>query len=87
MPKLEFSANVQSKDKANHRKTIELPPDVRKKFSVRDHVRIEIDRDQIFFANIQSKTKEEGRKLIEIPPSIRSKYKIGQSLKIIIEKL
>jgi bifunctional DNA-binding transcriptional regulator/antitoxin component of YhaV-PrlF toxin-antitoxin module len=88
---MEFSANVQSKDRANHRKTIELPPEIRKKFDVKDHVKIEIKKRGFesleFFVNIQSKTVTEGRKLIELPPSIRDNYAIGENLKINIEKL
>ncbi|MHA2401561.1 MAG: hypothetical protein ACXADH_01100 [Candidatus Kariarchaeaceae archaeon] len=91
MPKMEFSANVQSKDKMNDRKTIELPPDIRKKFEIKDHVKLEIKKkgfeDLVFFANVQSKTTVEGRKLIELPPTIRDNYTIGENLKIIIEKL
>jgi len=91
MTKLEFSANVQSKDKEHERKTIELSSDARKKFEARDHVRITIkkkDADTVsFYGNIQSKTivSEGGRKLIELPPVIRHDYKVGDSIKITIE--
>lgn len=91
MTKLEFSANVQSKDHETGRKTIELPPDIRKKFEIKDHVKLEIKKkgfkDMVFFANVQSKTITEGRKLIELPSTIRDNYSIGENLKITIEKL
>ncbi len=91
MPKLEFSANVQSKDKEHGRKTIELSADARNKFEARDHVRITIKKKDAetvsFYGNIQSKTAvdEGGRKLIELPPVIRLDYKIGDNIKITIE--
>ena len=89
MLKKEFTANIQSKDKANCRKMIELPPDIREKFNVRDHVKVSLKRSgderRDFFANVQSKKVEDGRKVIELPPHIRSKFKVGDSVKVIIE--
>lgn len=85
----EFTANIQSKDKANCRKMIELSPDVRDKYNVRDHVKVTMkktgEEKQEFFANIQSKNKDDGRKVIELPPSVRGKFKVQDSVKVTIE--
>lgn len=87
MAKYDFKANVQSKDSANDRKTIELSPAIRDKLNVKDHVRVTVKKkgnDSVnFYANIQAKSTN--RKLIELPPSIRDDFKVGDNLKITIE--
>ena len=92
MTKKYFMGNVQSKDKKNNRKTVELPMNIRGRYSIKEHVGVSMRRDTEekiikFFANVQAKTIKDGRKVIELPPHVRGKFKVGDSVNIMIESI